>query len=101
MENGKQLDYIEPKNGGNIDENCAFDHPAADKKFCPFEIESLDTCSPAKTDKKYGFPEKKPCIFLKLNKVATSLSRLLHKIAKNQFRLDFQLDSTIVQRKQH
>lgn len=65
-----KVEYIEPKFEENIDNECNFGHPAGHGKYCPFKIESLDNCSPGKTDRKYGFPEKKPCIFLKLNKVS-------------------------------
>lgn len=65
-----QVDYVDPKNEENIDDGCTFDRPARDGKYCPFKIESLDNCSPGKTDKKYGFPLKKPCVYLKLNKVS-------------------------------
>lgn len=64
-----KVEYIDPKNEENIDDGCSFSHPAQEGKYCPFKIESLDNCSPGKTDKKYGFPQKKPCVYLKLNKV--------------------------------
>lgn len=66
-----QVDYVDPKMEDNIDDGCSFDRPARDGKYCPFKIESLDNCSPGKTDKKYGFPMKKPCVYLKLNKVSS------------------------------
>lgn len=68
----RKVEYVDPKNEENIDEGCTFDRPAQDGKYCPFKIESLDNCSPGKTDKKYGFPQKKPCVYLKLNKVTIS-----------------------------
>lgn len=52
-----------------MDYTCNFDRPAQDGKYCPFKIETLENCSPGKTEGKYGFPQKKPCVFLKLNKV--------------------------------
>lgn len=65
----RNTEYIEPKFEENIDSECNFGHSATSGKYCPFKIEALDNCSPGKTDRKYGFPDKKPCIFLKLNKV--------------------------------
>lgn len=42
-----------------------------DGKVCMFHAESLGNCSPEKTKGKYGYPERRPCVFLKLNKVGT------------------------------
>lgn len=63
-------DYRDPKFEDNIDSNCGFDRPAGDNKYCRFRIDGLNNCSPSKTNHKYGFPEKRPCIFLKLNRVS-------------------------------
>lgn len=63
-------DYTNPKYHENVDRNCSYDRPADNDKFCPFEMELLGNCSPENTDKKYGYPQKKPCVFLKLNKVS-------------------------------
>lgn len=67
-----KAEYIDPKNEENLDQHCTYGRPAQDGKYCPFKIESLDNCSPGKTDKKYGFPLKKPCVYLKLNKVCNN-----------------------------
>lgn len=64
-----KVDYIDPKHGDSMDVSCTYDRPATEGKFCEFKIDSLDNCSPGKTNQKYGFPEKKPCVYLKLNKV--------------------------------
>lgn len=63
------LEYGEQKNDENADNNCDYNRPASDGKFCRFRIDTLENCSPGKTAGKFGFPEKKPCVFLKLNKV--------------------------------
>lgn len=63
------LEYGEPKNEENADDNCDFNRPASEGKFCRFKVETLENCSPGKTNRQFGFPEKKPCVFLKLNKV--------------------------------
>lgn len=55
----------------NADPNCKPGRGADNDKYCRFDVNTLENCSPGKTDRKYGFPEKKPCIFLKLNKVST------------------------------
>lgn len=65
-------EYRDPKFEDNVDSNCGFDHPAGDNRYCRFKVDSLNNCSPTKTNQKYGFPEKRPCIFLKLNRVSNS-----------------------------
>lgn len=64
-----KTEYIKLDHEDNVDDSCSFDRPAQDGKFCPFKVEALDNCSPGKTENKFGFPQKKPCVFLKLNKV--------------------------------
>lgn len=77
-------DYVDPKNEENIDDGCTYDRPARDGKYCPFKIESLDNCSPGKTDKKYGFPIKKPCVYLKLNKIYNWTPRVFNETDASQ-----------------
>ncbi|XP_037026050.1 sodium/potassium-transporting ATPase subunit beta-2-like [Bradysia coprophila] len=76
--------YINPKNYGNVDKSCSFDRPASKGKFCPFKVESLDNCSPGKTDQKYGYPHKKPCVFLKLNKIFNWTPRVFNETSIDQ-----------------
>lgn len=69
-------DYLEPKVVENSDDRCDFDHNASDGKYCPFKVHAADVCSPEKTNHQYGFPERRPCIFLKLNKVSLEIGEL-------------------------
>lgn len=49
--------------------HCDYNNPRDPGKVCIFSTDDLSSCSPARTKNTYGFPERKPCIFLKLNKV--------------------------------
>lgn len=73
----KHVDYTDPKTADNVDDSCGFGRPADEGKYCPFKVQELSNCAPGKTSNKFGFPEKKPCVFLKLNKVS---SRMLHHL---------------------
>lgn len=48
---------------------CDYSTQKPEGKVCVFSAEDLGSCSPGRSGSKYGFPERKPCIFLKLNKV--------------------------------
>lgn len=49
--------------------HCDQDSKRQEGKACKFSADSLGNCSPEKTKGKYGYPERRPCVFLKLNKV--------------------------------
>lgn len=49
--------------------HCDFSTPRQPGKVCLFSAEDLGNCSPGRSGHKFGFPERKPCIFLKLNKI--------------------------------
>ncbi|XP_055310913.1 sodium/potassium-transporting ATPase subunit beta-2-like [Sitodiplosis mosellana] len=83
-------EYTEPKFKENIDSECNFGHSAAAGKYCPFRVESLDNCSPGKTDRKYGFPEQKPCIFLRLNNIYDWTPRVFNETDENQISDEFE-----------
>lgn len=51
---------------------CNYNTPREPGKVCEFTTDALSSCSPQHTKNTYGFPERKPCIFLKLNKVYNS-----------------------------
>lgn len=94
------LDYENRKYDDTADDGCDFNRPASDGKFCRFKIDTLENCSPDKTGRKFGFPDKKPCVFLKLNKVNSIV--LFHSSSefvnlnifffRFQSKIDFQLD---------
>lgn len=108
------IDYTDPKAVDNVDDGCGFGRPAQEGKYCPFRVQELANCAPGKTANKFGFPEKKPCVFLKLNKVGwiIILCHVFVELRKNvclrflwliwckneYFVLDLQLGSTSLQR---
>lgn len=67
--NLEKVDYTDPKVVDNVDDGCGFGRPAQEGKYCPFRVQELNQCAPGKTGNKFGYPEQKPCVFLKLNKV--------------------------------
>lgn len=71
----------------NIDDKCDFQHSADEGKYCEFKIEALENCSPEKTDTKYGFPTRRPCIYLTLNKVITKPWSMLWSMINNYVNL--------------
>jgi len=77
-------EYETPQEADNIDESCSFNRPATEGKYCRFRAETLGNCSPAKTNQKYGFPERKPCVFLKLNKIFNWTPRVFNETDASQ-----------------
>jgi hypothetical protein len=57
-----------PKPSANVVE-CDFNIKPGEGQFCQVNAKDLMT-GPCTTEKEYGFPEGKPCILLKLNKVS-------------------------------
>jgi len=59
------------KKTSNLENQIHCDHNTQkqDGKVCIFSADSLGNCSPEKTKGKYGYPERRPCVFLKLNKI--------------------------------
>lgn len=59
------------KKTSNLENQIHCDHNTQKQegKVCIFSADSLGNCSPEKTKGKYGYPERRPCVFLKLNKV--------------------------------
>lgn len=76
--------YSDNKYEENKDETCGYNRPAGEGKYCPFKIDNLDNCSPKKTNHKYGFPENKPCIFLKLNKIYNWTPKVFNETSEDQ-----------------
>lgn len=71
----KFLDY---KKTSHLENQIHCDHNTQkqDGKVCIFSADSLGNCSPEKTKGKYGYPERRPCVFLKLNKVRIYFNEL-------------------------
>lgn len=67
----KQRDNKNEKNEKKLENQmvCEYGKPRPPGKVCLFSADDLGSCSPTKSKGKYGFHERKPCIFLKLNKV--------------------------------
>lgn len=63
-------DYKTTPNSEHL-KTCSYDKGAEENEVCKFSSDDLGNCSPTRSNRKYGFPERKPCIFLKLNKVST------------------------------
>lgn len=52
----------------NVYVDCLNGNPAPAGKVCRFDVNTLGPCT---KDNGYGYPEGKPCVLLKLNKVGT------------------------------
>lgn len=61
-------------NSSSYNQNCTEETRAKGSKPCAMDLTTLGECYSDDTDFQYGYDEKKPCIFFKMNRVSLSLN---------------------------
>ena len=61
-------------NSSSYNQNCTEETRAKRSKPCAMDLTTLGECYSDDTDFQYGYDEKKPCIFFKMNRVSLSLN---------------------------
>lgn len=61
-------------NSDSFNQNCTEETRAKGSKPCAMDLTTLGECYSNDKGFQYGYDDKKPCIFFKMNKVSLSLN---------------------------